>query len=290
MDFFHRNKTVFIVALAIFLLVVALITSGYQMRPNVLDATVGEALVPAQRSFNNFADWLFSLPDYFNDIGELNEENERLRNQLAETMAENNRLRLVADEAEGLADLLGMRSRYPEHPMIAAQVVAAVSNNWFDSFTIDRGSSDGIEHNMPVLAHGGLVGRVILAGNNYSRVVSFLNIDEASAVSVRSIRTGEHGIVRGDIGLMPYGLARMVYIDLGAQITVGDELVTSNLGNIYPAGLSVGTVQEVRTDPSGLFHYAVIAPSVDFTNIGVVQVITETFGGHLLDEGLNVSD
>ena len=286
MEFFRRNKTLFVVALAICLLIIALITSGYQMRPNVLDATVGEALAPAQRSFNNFADWLFSLPDYFRDVGELNEENEQLRALLAEAMAENNRLRLIAGEAEDLANLLGMRTRYPEHPMIAARVVAAVSNNWFDSFTIDRGGNDGIERNMPVLAHGGLVGRVILAGNNYSRVVSFLNIDEASAVSVRSVRTGEHGIVRGDIGLMPYGFVRMVYIDLGAQITVGDELVTSNLGDIFPPGISVGSVQEVRTDASGLFQYAIVMPSVDFTSIDVVQVITETFGTHLQDEGL----
>ena len=286
MDFFRKNKTVIVVAIAVALLVVALITSGYQMRPNVLDATIGEALVPAQRSFNNFADWLFGLPGYLRDVGELNEENEQLRAQLAEALAENNRLRMIADEAEDLADLLAIQNRYPQHPMVAARIVAAVSNNWFDAFTIDRGTSDNVGHNMPVLAHGGLVGRVILAGNNYSRVVSFLNIDEASAVSVRSVRTGEHGIVRGDIRLLPYGLVRMDYIDLGAQITVGDELVTSNLGDIFPPGLSVGTVQEVRVDATGLFQYAVVSPSVDFTSIDTVQVITETFGGHLLDPGL----
>jgi len=254
------------------------------MRPNVLDATVGEALVPAQRTFSGVADWIFSLPEYLRDIGELTEENEQLRAQLAETLAENNRLRQIAREAEGLADLVNIRSRYPDHPMIGAQVVAAVSTNWFDAFTIDRGTSDGVERNMPVLAHGGLVGRVVLSGRNYSRVVSFLNIDEGSAVSVRSVRTDEYGIVRGDISLMPNGLARMDYIDINAGITVGDELVTSNLGEIFPPGISVGTVQEIRMDASGLLNYAVVAPSVNFNSIDMVFVIADTFGGHLRDE------
>ncbi|MCL2618025.1 MAG: rod shape-determining protein MreC [Defluviitaleaceae bacterium] len=290
MEFFRRNKTVFVVVAAVFLLIIAIITSGYRMRPNFLDSTVGEALVPAQRSFNNFADWLFGLPAYLQNVGELYEENEHLRSMLAEAVAENTRLRLLADEAEGLAELLAMQNRYARHPMTAARVVAAVSNNWFDAFTIDRGTNHGVERNMPVLAQGGLVGRVILSGNNYARVVSFLNIDEASAVSVRSIRTGEYGIIRGDIRLMPYGLVRMDYIDLGAQITIGDELVTSNLGDIFPPGISVGTVQEVRTDIGGLFLYAIISPSVNFRSIDTVQIITETFGGHLTDEGLLEED
>ena len=286
MEFFRRNKTLFIVAFSLVLLVVAIITSGYSMRPNVLDATVGEALVPAQRTFSGLADRLFSLPAYMRDVGELTEENEQLRSQLAEALAESNRLRQIAREAEGLTGLLSMRTRYPDHPMIGAQVVATVANNWFDAFTIDRGTSDGVQRNMPVLAHGGLVGRVVLAGSNYSRVVSFLNIDEGSAVSVRVVRTDEFGIVRGDISLLQDNLVRMDYIDLGAQVTVGDELVTSNLGEIFPPGISVGTVLEVLPDASGLFQYAVVTPSVDFSNIDMVLVITETFGGHLQDEGL----
>ena len=257
------------------------------MRPNPLDATAGNVLMPAQRTFNNFFSGLSSFPDRLRNPDELFEENEQLRAQLSAALAENARLRQAARETEGILELIDIRSRYPDHPTIGAQVVSSVSNSWFDSFTIDRGSSDGVSRNMPVLAHGGLVGRVVFSGNNHSRVISFLNIDEGAAVSVRTVRTGETGVVRGDINLMRYGLARMDYISLGAQITIGDELVTSHLSDIFPPGISVGTVQEVRMDASGLFQYAVISPSVDFTNIPMVLVITEVFDAHLQDEGFN---
>ena len=284
MDFFHRNKTIIIIAISLLLLIIAFVTAGYRMRPNVLDTTAGDALMPAQRAVGGFVNRIFSLPDRLRDSEELLEENEQLRAQLLAALAENTRLRQAARETEGLLELINIRSRYIDHPTIGAQVVSAVSNNWFDAFTIDRGTNDGIERNMPVLAHGGLVGRVVFSGNNHSRVVSFLNIDEGAAVSVRTIRTGEFGVVRGDINLMRYGLARMDYISLDAQITIGDELVTSHLSDIFPPGISVGSVQEVRMDASGLFQYAVIAPSVNFNDIPMVLIITEVFSSHLEDE------
>jgi len=273
--------------IALVLLIIAFVTAGYRMRPNILDVTAGDALIPAQRTVSGFFNDVFSFPDRLRNPDELLEENEQLRAQLSTALAENTRLRQAAREMEGILELVNIRSRYPDHPTLGAQVVSSMSNNWFDAFTIDRGSRDGVTRNMPVLAPGGLVGRVAFSGNNHARVVSFLNIDEGAAVSVRTIRTGETGVVRGDINLIRYGLARMDYISLGAQVTIGDELVTSHLSDIFPPGISVGTVQEVRMDASGLFQYAVIVPSVDFSNIPMVLVITETFGAHLDDEGFN---
>jgi len=276
------------VVVALVLLIIAFVTAGYGMRPNILDRTAGNVLMPAQRTMSGLSERLTSFPDRLRNPDDLLEENELLRTQLSVALAENTRLRQAAIEAEGIRELVNIRSRYPDHPTIGAHVVSSVSNNWFDAFTIDRGSSDGIERNMPVLAApGGLVGRVVFSGNNHSRVVSFLNVSEGAAVSVRTIRTGEAGVVRGDINLMRYGLARMDYIDLNAQITIGDELVTSHLSDIFPPGISVGTVQEVRMDASGLFQYAVVSPSVDFSNIPMVLVITEVFDAHLHDEGFN---
>ena len=262
----------------------AFFTAGHAARPNFLDQSIGAALVPAQRGLMMLTSWFFSLPQYLHDAAvltaqknELLEENATLRDQAA-------RLPLVEAELARLEGLLEIRQRYAQHDMIGAQVVAAVSNNWFDSFTIDRGTNDGVERNMPVVTAGGLVGRVVIAGHSHSRVVSYINIDEQSAVSVRSVRTGEYGIVRGDISLLPDGMARMDHIEIGAQLVVGDELVTSNLGAIYPPGLFVGTVDEIRTDLTGLSQYALISPAVDFSNITAVMVITDTFGQHLEEE------
>lgn len=286
MEHLRRYKTILIALLSIALIVLAALTAGHASRPNFLDQSIGAALIPAQRGLTNLTGWFFSLPQYLRDTAWLTEENRALSEQVAQLMEDSIRLALLEGEISRLEGLLAIRSRYEQHPMIGAQVVAAVSNNWFDSFTIDRGTNHGIARDMPVVTAGGLVGRVIVAGHNYSRVVSYLNIDEASAVSVRAVRTGEYGIVRGDITLLPEGMARMDYIEIGAQLAVGDELVTSNLGAIYPPGLSVGTVSEINTSWNSLFQYALVTPSVDFSEITSVLVITSTFGGHLLDEGL----
>ena len=272
--------------MSILLIGVAFFTAGHAARPNFLDQTIGAALVPAQRGLMTITSWLISLPQYLRETAELLAENQELIEENYALREHSARLSLVEAELEVFSELLDIRQRYVQHPMIGAQVVASVSNNWFDSFTIDRGTSDGIERNMPVVAAGGLVGRVVMAGISYSRVVSYINIDEASAVSVRSVRTGEHGVVRGDIALLPEGIARMDHIAMGTHLAVGDELVTSNLGGIYPPGLLVGTISEIRTDINGLSHYALVTPSVDFTNVTAVMVITETFGQHMYDEGL----
>ena len=97
---------------------------------------------------------------------------------------------------------------------------------------IDKGSNDGLEVDMVVLSGNGLVGHIIEVAPNYSKVLAI--IDDRNAVSSKVLRTGDLGIVKGDLSLLNQGLCRMEYVDAEADIIVGDEIVTSNLSDIYP--------------------------------------------------------
>jgi rod shape-determining protein MreC len=92
-----------------------------------------------------------------------------------------------------------------------------------------------------------------------------------------SLRTGDLGVVRGDYSLMDDGLCRMEYIDAESEIMKGDEIVTSQLSDIYPVGLTIGYVKEIVTDTNGLTKYAIIEPQVDFKHLSTLLVITEAF-------------
>lgn len=192
---------------------------------------------------------------------ELRAENERLRVQslqVAETREENDRLRR----------LLGLRERLPM-TTLAGEVIGREGGGWVRSLTVNRGTGEGIATQTPVIVPDGLVGRVVRVRPGAS-VVQLLN-DPASTVGAMVQRTRTAGLVEGD----PGGAVRFKYMARdGAGIVVGDILVTSGQGNVFPKGLPVGRVIAIEDRGSALFHFAVLAPVVDFARVEDVLLLT----------------
>jgi rod shape-determining protein MreC len=192
---------------------------------------------------------------------QLRAENERLRVQslqVAETRDENERLRR----------LLGLRQRLPMATM-SGEVIAREAGGWVRSLTVNRGTSEGVATQTPVIVPDGLVGRVVRVRPGAS-VVQLLN-DPASTVGAMVQRTRTPGLVEGD----PGGAVRFKYMARdGAGILVGDILVTSGQGNVFPKGLPVGRVIAIEDKGSALFHFAVLAPVVDFGRVEEVLLLT----------------
>ena len=109
------------------------------------------------------------------------------------------------------------------------------------------------------------------SGATYAKAQSIL--DSRSSVPAMSLRTGDLGVVKGDYTLMNQGLCKMEYIDAEAEIAVGDEIVTSHLSDIYPTGLTIGKVKEIKADTNGLTKYAIIEPAVDMKHLDTLLVI-----------------
>ncbi|HEY7252441.1 MAG TPA: rod shape-determining protein MreC [Methylomirabilota bacterium] len=188
-------------------------------------------------------------------------ENEQLRVmslQAGETREENARLRR----------LLVLKNRLPLSTL-AGEVIGREAGGWVRSLTVNRGRGDGIVQQTPVIVPDGLVGRVVQVHRG-AAVIQLLN-DPASTVGAVVLRTRTAGLVEGDAG----GTVRFKFMARdGASVVPGDLVVTSGLGTLFPKGLPVGRVVKIEDKGSALFHFAVLAPAVDFSRVEEVLLVT----------------
>jgi len=274
LDFLRRHKKAFISVITAMCVLAAALTFGERYAPTVLEKALGYVVTPVQAAFTAAGNWVSERVDFLVHMNELSVENELLRAQNELYSAEISRLKLVDQENERLSDLLNTDRRYQEYPRIGAKIIAKDVGNWYQTFTIDRGTKDGLQKNMVVLAAGGLCGRVSEVWYSSATVVAL--IDDTFSVSAQGSRTGDTGIVRGDIALQLEGKCRMDFIDAEAKIVEGDEIVTSQLSSMYPPGITIGTVLSVSRNTNGT-QSAIIQPTVNFTHMSNVFVITEIF-------------
>ena len=159
--------------------------------------------------------------------------------------------------------------------MTGARVISKDSGNWFSSFTIDKGTNDGIQVDCNVIAGGGLVGIVTEAGPNWATVRSI--IDDNSNVSAMVSTTSDTCIIAGNLQLIDEGTLSLVKLtDENSKVHVGDKVVTSNISEKYLPGILIGYICELTNDSNNLTKSGQITPVVDFKHLQEVLVILET--------------
>lgn len=269
MKFFEKNKKLFITLLTGICIILALLTVN-RTNPSFIEKSFGFILSPVQDFTTSVTSWFESKFKTLSNFKNLEEENEILKMELELKNQEIKRLKQLEIENEKLLSLLETSSKYNEYSKITANIIGRDPGNWYQNFTIDKGEKDGLKKNMVVLAVGGLVGKIEEVGPNYAKVSSIIN--GTYSVSAKTLRTDDEGFVRGD--LSNKGICKMEYIDKEAEIKEGDEIVTSHLSEIYPAGITIGYVKEVYLDNSTkLSKTAIIEPTVDFKHLENVLVI-----------------
>ena len=224
-----------------------------------------------QRGATGLMDW-FSSRANSGELAEINQmlllENEILR-------LENSRLSLQVEETEKLYALLGMQNRYMNLPSVGVRIIGRDPNFATSSFHIDKGYESGIEENMAVFAGGGLAG--VIRQVHFGRSVAVSVLDSRFAAAAMCARTGDFGIVRGEIALMGDNQLRMDHINLDSEIGPGDEIITSFYSAVFPQGLRIGIVESIDTSWDGLSKFAVISPFADVYALEMALVITEGF-------------
>lgn len=261
----------------IFLSVVCILFVGASFFTDSLVApirsVVSAVVVPLQKGMNNLGLWTYDKAETMKELNDVIEQNKELQSRVDSLVEENNQLKQDSYELERLRDLYELDEKYPGYTKVGARVIGKGSDNWFNSFTIDKGSNDGIEVDMNVIAGGGLVGIVTDVGNNYAIVHSI--IDDSSKVSGMLIDTGDNCIVSGDIKLMDSGLLRVEYFKKDVVIRDGDKIVTSNISDNYLEGILIGYVKDVEMDSNNLTQSGYLVPVVDFAHLQEVLVIKE---------------
>jgi len=274
LEFFQKYKNRIILAISILFVVIALATAAQKANSSIVENTLGFVVVPFQRLTTGIGNWISDITHSSKDTDTLKEENKSLKLQIALLEGENNRLSLYEEENEDLSALLKIAQKYPSYETVGAEIIGKNAGVFYQSFLIDKGEKHGIAPNMVLTTGSGLAGKIIECGKSYSKAQSLL--DSRSSVSAMSLRTEDLGVVKGDYSLVDKGLCRMEYIDANANILEGDEIVTSQLSSVYPPGISIGTVKEIKMDPNGLTKYAIIEPTVDFKHLKTILVIDDS--------------
>ncbi len=230
-------------------------------------------ITPLQKGINGMGLWLTDRADYFATIDELRHQNEELKAELDNVKEKN--LVLVQDQIElnNLRELYALDNKIPGYDKVAARVIGKGSGNWFSTFTIDKGSRDGILVDMNVICGNGLVGLVTDVTDNTATVRSI--IDGNSNVTGMLVTSSDTCNVRGDLELMDSGYIHLEYMQKDVDVSDGDMIVTSNISDKYIQGILIGYVKNITEDANSLTQSGYLVPAVDFERLTEVLVIMQ---------------
>jgi rod shape-determining protein MreC len=229
-------------------------------------AIVLEVTAPIERVLSAPIDGARDFYAEYVDLLGVRAENRRLRRRIAEIESENLQFREALVSSGHLARVASMRDEI-EIPMLPAEVVGLDVAPWFRSVLVDRGAQHGVQPGHPVITHEGVVG--IVTATSAHAAKTMLLLDRQSAVDALVQRSRARGVVRGT------GRDRLEFefVVRTADVVVGDEVVTSGLGGIFPKGLRLGRVAELRDAGGRLTQIAVLEPAVDLGRLEQVFVM-----------------
>lgn len=254
--------------------ILMLLTFSTNIFNGPLNTVMGYVVVPFQEGISHVGGFLHSKSEELAQIRELLDENAKLKEQVADLTLENTLQKQEKYELLTLRELYKLDAQYSEYDKIGARIIARDTGNWYHSFTIDKGSDDGLCIDMNVIAEGGLVGRITDVGPNWSKVVSI--ISDNSNVSGKILATGDNLIVSGELELMQDGVISFgQLLDSAGAVSIGNKIVTSDISDKYLPNILIGTISELNLDANKLTKSGYLVPAVDFEHLDVVLVITK---------------
>lgn len=262
-----RNSRVLLwVTLIACVLLLLSMNTGQERSWSPLEQVVVELTVPVERVFQWTVAWTEGIwSDYFFLVN-VRKENTALRKELDTLRMENSRYRELLFTHARLKALFQFKQSL-NIPSVAAQVIGLDPTGWFRSVIIDKGAHAGIMVDMPVVNSSGVVGRVVSVSPHYAKVL--LLTDQNSAVDSLIQRSRDRGMVRG----LKRDVCALEYMIKTSDVRVGDIVVTSGLGGVYPKGIPIGEVTKVEDSPGDLFRHITVKPAVDFSRLEEVLVI-----------------
>ena len=240
-----------------------------------LRAAAGYVVVPFQKGIASVGGYMYDRAEEMGQLKAVLEENQKLKEQVDELTMENAQLQQDKYELASLRELYDIDKATSDYEKMGARVIASDSSNWFYSFTIDKGSDDGIQVDMNVLAGSGLAGRVVSVGPNYARVLSI--IADNSNIYGTVLSTSANLMVSGNLqSVMSDGVIRFDQLsDKEDKVSEGDKVVTSNISSKYLSGIPIGFISSINKAPNNMTKWGYITPAVDFQHIQEVLVIME---------------
>jgi len=270
---FKANPKVVFAILGIICAALIILSSIFDQVAAPFRTAASYLIVPAQSGINVVGSWLADRFDEFRTLQDLSEENRALREENDRLKAENNDLIQENSEIERYRELLELKNEYRNFETTAAQIISKDPSKWFSTFTINKGTEQGIARNMNVVAHGGLVGVISEVGRNYAVVRTV--IDDSSNISAMFERSTDLCVVSGNLSSMEDNVIDFSDASVSVELSEGTSVVTSNVSSIYLPGLLIGYISDYKIDGNELTQSGHITPVVDFEDLSEVLIILQ---------------
>ena len=271
--FWNKNGIWLIAAAAVIMVTLSLL-SVLGSGSSILENAAGVIASPFRSAATAVTGWFSGISEQFEDVDRLQEENDSLRREIAELEEQLRQAQTDSQENERLRNLLNLRQQRRDFVFESATITQRSVSNWASTLTVNRGSSaDVAVGDCVVDDQGFLVGIVTEVGLNWSTISTILDTDFQMGAKV--FRTGETAVAMGDLQLMGEKQLKLSYLSGESALIGGDLILTSGLGGYYPSGLVIGSVEEIKTDDSGLTQYAELVPKTSLDELVQVFIITD---------------
>jgi rod shape-determining protein MreC len=238
-------------------------------------APVQEGANRALKPFRDLFGWFGDTLDAKDERDKLERERDALRNQVADLTEENRDL----SQYKGLKEM-NEQGGLGDYDPVDARVIARSPSSWYQTFQINKGSSDGVRVDQPVVNDAGLVGKIKSVSDGNASVM--LLTDPEFGVSAQALRSGEPGSVGPAVGAP--GDLRFELVPNAKEVRRGELIITagtstssrvSDLRSLYPRGIPIGTVKRIETGEGELDRVIHVQPVADLHNLDIVEVLTE---------------
>ncbi len=265
-----------------FFITIAIVTVLLVAVPGILSAAgvsfpgrnvVNVIATPFQKAFGYVSNAIDGFVSYFTKFDDLVEENATLKEENAALRDRLYNAEELENTNEFLSRFLEMKRAHTDFTFAEANVIGKGSGNYMTVFTIDRGTAHGIRKDMPVVNENGVIGYIDEVGLTWAKVRTLL--ETASSVGAYIERTGELGVVEGSFSLAEDGVCRITYLDALSDVKIGDRVLTSGYGSVYPRDLVVGYITEIVPDDFSRTLTAKITPAASLEDLEKVMIITD---------------
>ena len=282
-DFLKSTRFKVMVGFLAFLvgmMVYAVTRGGYSVSGASFINTVTK---PFRAASNSISRKMEHTVDKLTNADKYIEENERLKKQIGELNAQLTEYDAIKAEVEELRKFVSIKEEHEDYMLSQpCKVLGYVTNDPFKSFTIDKGSADGILVNCPVVTSEGLVGITVEVSKHVSTVRTILSPD-LSVAAVASSSNADQGIIEGNVLSSENGQTKLIHVPKKNKLKRGDLMITAGNSGLFPKDYPIGTILEIGFDSNGLSVCADIQPCVDVNRLTSVIVITD-FSGKKEDE------
>ena len=275
-EFFHSWVFKVLLALCIVMFAFLLRATMTMGASTVVEQIVGTITAPVQSLTSGLSGSITGFLDQFLRASEISQENEQLREENRKLIEQMVDYENYKHENESLKEQLGIQEENPQWETMTASVIGRDPSDQFYSFTIDKGTLDGVSYQDTVITADGLVGIVSEVGPVFAKVTTILDV--RLNVACQDVRTQDVATISGDIEMAQQGKCKMSLIPRESGIAKGDIVQTAGTSGLYPQGIGVGRVSDVGFEPQGTMMYAVVEPANDIKSIKDVVIITSFKG------------